>query len=53
MGRINGANSDYIFDGNGVVEVKPEPSALYLKLYICPYGHLNPLEPPKEGKGPC
>ena len=44
MGRINGANSDYQYDGNNVVEVKPKPDQLYMKIYICPGEEKSPLE---------
>lgn len=44
MGRINGANSDYQHDGNGVVKLDGAPKPLYLKIYICPSEQKSPLE---------
>lgn len=46
MGRINGANSDYIHDGKGVIKQQTDP--LFMKLYICPSGQPNPLEAPDD-----
>lgn len=44
MARINGTNSDYHFIGGAIQEVKPKPSPLELKLFICPTGQKNSLE---------
>lgn len=42
MGRINGANSDYRFNGQGVVEDITDP--LFMKIFICPYDKPNSLQ---------
>lgn len=42
MGRINGTNSDYRFDGQGVIEDIGDP--LYMKIFICPYDKPSSLQ---------
>ncbi len=42
MGRINGTNSDYRFDGQGIVEDLGDP--LYMKIFICPYNKPSSLQ---------
>lgn len=44
MARINGVNSDYKFKGGKIEEVKPPPSPLELKLFICPTAQKNSIE---------
>jgi len=44
MARINGVNSDYKFIGGKIEEVKPPPSPLELKLFICPTAQKNSIE---------
>jgi hypothetical protein len=44
MARINGVNSDYRFSNGAIKEVKPAPSPLELRLFICPSGQKNQLE---------
>ncbi|MEM0995717.1 MAG: hypothetical protein AAGN35_01500 [Bacteroidota bacterium] len=44
MARINGVNSDYIKQGDGIIEVDPKPANLEMKLFICPYGQPSSLE---------
>ncbi|MEM6263411.1 MAG: hypothetical protein AAGI38_12940 [Bacteroidota bacterium] len=46
MARINGTNSDYVFDAvsGGVVEVPDPKPAVEMRLFICPYDMPNTLE---------
>ncbi|HHG85209.1 MAG TPA: hypothetical protein ENJ82_10735 [Bacteroidetes bacterium] len=44
MGRINGVNSDYTRQGDGIIEVTPKPANLELKMFICPHDQKNALE---------
>ena len=44
MGRINGVNSDYKFKNGAIEEVRPAPTPLELKLFICPNNQKNSIE---------
>lgn len=44
MARINGVNSDYIKQGDGIIEVDPRPANLEMKLFICPHEQNSALE---------
>lgn len=44
MARINGINSDYVLQGDQIIEIDPKPANLELKLFICPHDQNNALQ---------